>query len=314
VWASVCCRPAKKHFPDGVNMHVTVMPLDWWQERVNDANRKRRIPFLPDGDAVVGFGDWIMATGQVARALRAPCEAGLHRGHRRQNHSGNVGCSKKQPEDFACVDCPVSPVLLNGPNARPYIASKTPQRWTWRKHQLHPGEIYLTAQEKQFGAPLAAGKVMIEPHVKGTGHGNKAWAVGSMASGSRFRRRQLRAMWPRRHCMAAWRGMRHNTDIPARVRPYCIGHAHSWARKAGLHHAAAAMHVPRSRAFSQNSSDLDSPATRCTENIAHATFSCGSRIPCASLRRFDGFDFGRRGRRRIEGDLRREVRRSMVVA
>jgi hypothetical protein len=45
VWASVCCRPAKKHFPDGVNMHVTVMPLDWWQERVNDANRKRRIPF-----------------------------------------------------------------------------------------------------------------------------------------------------------------------------------------------------------------------------------------------------------------------------
>jgi hypothetical protein len=32
VWASVCCRPAKKCFPDGTNMHVTVRPLDWWKD------------------------------------------------------------------------------------------------------------------------------------------------------------------------------------------------------------------------------------------------------------------------------------------
>ena len=31
VWASVCCRPAKKTFPDtDINMHVTVHPFDWW--------------------------------------------------------------------------------------------------------------------------------------------------------------------------------------------------------------------------------------------------------------------------------------------
>lgn len=31
VWASVCCRPAKKCFSDGVtNLHVTVRPIDWW--------------------------------------------------------------------------------------------------------------------------------------------------------------------------------------------------------------------------------------------------------------------------------------------
>ncbi len=30
VWASVCCRPAKKKFPDGTNMHVTLRPLEWW--------------------------------------------------------------------------------------------------------------------------------------------------------------------------------------------------------------------------------------------------------------------------------------------
>jgi hypothetical protein len=34
VWASVCCRPAKKTFPDGVtNLHVTLHPLEWWQAK-----------------------------------------------------------------------------------------------------------------------------------------------------------------------------------------------------------------------------------------------------------------------------------------
>ncbi len=33
VWASVCCREAKKRFPDGTNLHVTVRPLTWWTER-----------------------------------------------------------------------------------------------------------------------------------------------------------------------------------------------------------------------------------------------------------------------------------------
>lgn len=33
IWASVCCRPAKKLFPDGVtNLHVTLHPLEWWRE------------------------------------------------------------------------------------------------------------------------------------------------------------------------------------------------------------------------------------------------------------------------------------------
>jgi len=33
VWASVCCRPAKKTFPDGTNMHVTVQPYEWWRRK-----------------------------------------------------------------------------------------------------------------------------------------------------------------------------------------------------------------------------------------------------------------------------------------
>lgn len=37
VWLSVCCRAAKKRFPDGTNLHVTVRPREWWQDKVNAA-------------------------------------------------------------------------------------------------------------------------------------------------------------------------------------------------------------------------------------------------------------------------------------
>ncbi len=33
VWASVCCRPAKKTFDDGVNMHICIQPFWWWQAK-----------------------------------------------------------------------------------------------------------------------------------------------------------------------------------------------------------------------------------------------------------------------------------------
>lgn len=33
VWASVCCRPAKKFFADGTNMHVTLHPIEWWRDK-----------------------------------------------------------------------------------------------------------------------------------------------------------------------------------------------------------------------------------------------------------------------------------------
>lgn len=40
VWASVCCRPAKKFFPNtgspGVNLHITVKPYEWWEQQFKD--------------------------------------------------------------------------------------------------------------------------------------------------------------------------------------------------------------------------------------------------------------------------------------
>lgn len=39
VWASVCCRPATKTFPNGItNLHVTVQSFEWWQEQFKAAS------------------------------------------------------------------------------------------------------------------------------------------------------------------------------------------------------------------------------------------------------------------------------------
>lgn len=47
VWASVCCRPAKKCFPDGTNLHVTLHPLDWWDARFKAAQLANPGPTVP---------------------------------------------------------------------------------------------------------------------------------------------------------------------------------------------------------------------------------------------------------------------------
>lgn len=46
VWASVCCRPAKKFFPDGRNLHVTVRDYPWWNDRFCAANRDPGLAFV----------------------------------------------------------------------------------------------------------------------------------------------------------------------------------------------------------------------------------------------------------------------------
>ena len=45
LWASVCCRPAKKRFPDGRNLHVTVQPFEWWKNQFAAAWQYREAQF-----------------------------------------------------------------------------------------------------------------------------------------------------------------------------------------------------------------------------------------------------------------------------
>ena len=48
VFFSICTRPAKKELPDGRNVHLTVKPKYWWEERVKKAAKgaAHRIVFV----------------------------------------------------------------------------------------------------------------------------------------------------------------------------------------------------------------------------------------------------------------------------
>lgn len=47
VFLTVCCRPAKKTFPDGTNVHVTVKARGWWEEKAAAAALGRSSPPMP---------------------------------------------------------------------------------------------------------------------------------------------------------------------------------------------------------------------------------------------------------------------------
>jgi ADP-heptose:LPS heptosyltransferase len=59
---------------------------------------------------------------------------------------------------------------------RPYIRQKDAISVEWNpNHRAEPGQIFLTEQERQWADDQGRGYVLIEPHIKGSFGGNKAW-------------------------------------------------------------------------------------------------------------------------------------------
>lgn len=71
----------------------------------------------------------------------------------------------------------VSPVnqILSGPGLRPYIASKTAQRWTWRDYSPHPAKLYFDGEETRASEKAGSGFVVVEPNIKDKASPNKNW-------------------------------------------------------------------------------------------------------------------------------------------
>ena len=59
---------------------------------------------------------------------------------------------------------------------RPYIADKTPNKWTWKAWRPPRGEFYLTKGEIEFGRSHA-GKVILQPQIKAAAPINKQWGL-----------------------------------------------------------------------------------------------------------------------------------------
>lgn len=228
----------------------------------------------------MGYGDWIIATGQV-REMYA----------KRQMPVLVVGSGQKPmwSEVFEnnpkIVRRPVVSVqmLLNGSGLRPYIVQKLPDRWIWRKFKPPPGELFFNQAETHFGQTHGLGQVLIEPTVKANTHDNKAWfadrwqqVVDSMPEVSFIQC----GLDPSQ----ALRGVRYITTPNFRMACAVLQSARAFVgSEGGLMHAAAAVGTPAVILWSEFiSPDITGYATH--RNIRHAGDPCGRRSPCPSCR------------------------------
>ncbi len=223
----------------------------------------------------MGWGDALMATGEAKNAYaKKPLPVffvGV--GNRPQwsdvfEHNPKIIRRREGPHQ----------IVVNGPNARPYIAAKNADRWYWRDYKPTPGEIVLTEDERAFAAPYS-GLIMVEPNVKANGHTNKAWAWDRWQS-------LVDRIGPINFVQAGPVGTRWldgvNRAQTETFRDACAVLARSVAfvaTEGGLHHAAAAFNVPAVVLFSEFIAPSSTGYDYQT-SIRHAGPACGSRVPC----------------------------------
>ena len=169
--------------------------------------------------------------------------------------------------------------MINGPGARPYIASKTDQKWTWRAYTPEPAELVFTAAEKAFAEPYR-GMVMLEPNVKAIGHRNKDWGpINWQQLDSALHALGGAAKIPTVQCAPQGsKFLLHVKRVPTStfreacaVLSVCRAFVGS---EGGLHHAAAAVGVPAVVIFG----GFISPAV--TGYSTHRNLFTGSGLGC----------------------------------
>lgn len=228
----------------------------------------------------MGYGDWIIATGQVREmfARRKIPVIVVGSGMKPQwsevfDHNPKI---LRRPT-MACQ------TLLNGSGARPYIAGKSNTHWTWRPFKPPRGELFFSEDEKVFGSAYGLGRVMIEPTVKRNTHDNKAWPVDRWQA-------LVDSMLDVRFVQcgpdpsAALRGV--EFVVTQRFRQACAVLSNAIAfvgTEGGLMHAAAAVDTPAVILWSEF---IDPGITGYANhrNIRHVGKSCGSRMFCPTCR------------------------------
>lgn len=122
----------------------------------------------------MGFGDTIMSIGEAKRLHQQTGQRVLIVGRDGRPVKSDLFVGVPYIIDGRPNSGESYQRLVNGSGVRPYIASKTPERWVWRKYKPTPADIVFTPSELDF-ADRYRGHVMVEPNVKSIGHDNKAW-------------------------------------------------------------------------------------------------------------------------------------------
>jgi ADP-heptose:LPS heptosyltransferase len=220
----------------------------------------------------MGVGDWIMATAQAKKLHEAngrPVLVCRPNGVPMWNEvfENNPRIAKAHGRN--------TQKLINSSGARPYIAGKTTTHWIWKRWDISPGEIYLSAAERTFAEPHG-GSILVEPNTK-VQDGNKAWPWdrwqalvdrgGNFVQVGAAGARQLRGV--------------HFVETPTfRLASAVLAASRAFVgSEGGLHHAAAAFGVPAVVLFSEFISP-EITGYKTHRNLRHAREACGSRLPC----------------------------------
>lgn len=119
----------------------------------------------------MGWGDELMVTGH-ARELQARDPRKVRPVYEKPREAeawlNNPRLAAKHEEgDFQAFVARV-----NG--LRPYMAAKSPDRYTWRAYGPPAGEIYFSEKELAFGAKFPE-RIVLEPNIKPGASPNKDW-------------------------------------------------------------------------------------------------------------------------------------------
>ena len=166
-------------------------------------------------------------------------------------------------------------------NMRGYHTGKTAERWTYNlDFRPQVGEIYLTDEEKSFGAKYA-GRIILEPHIKQGASPNKQWGWVrwnklAWLAGPNYR---LAQMGPR--CDAEIPGVEFIETKSFRMAAAVIAGARAVVLpEGGLSHCAAALNVPGVVIFG-GFTPVELTGYPMHRNLgASLDQACGMRTPC----------------------------------
>lgn len=229
----------------------------------------------------MGLGDQLMAAGEARAAHRRTGKPVVI-----VDRSNRVQWSDLWAGVPYIIDrhIPGAVRIVNASGVRPYIAEKTPHRWTWKAYRPTPAEVVLTADELAFAEPYR-GAVMVEPNIKAIGHDNKAWPWSRWVA-------LVEALPEVRFVQCLSGGTRTLDGVDQYALTLTFRQALAVlsvcrafvGTEGGLMHGAAAVGTPAvilwSEFISPHVTGYDTH-----RNLRHAGPACGKRIPCSSCRK-----------------------------
>lgn len=231
----------------------------------------------------MGLGDVLMSMGEAKRFHKAKGQRVLIAG--RDGRPVVSDLFDNVPYIISKTNPASGPYkrLINGPGVRPYIATKSEDKWGWQRYRPEPADLVFTPTEVAFAEPYR-GRVLVEPTVKPQRHTNKAWPA---ISWQQLVLKDKKIPWVQ--CGPA--GTRWLQGVTPIVTP-TFRHAlavlsvckAAVLTEGGLHHGAAAVRVPAVVIFGAFISPEVTGYDAHANIFTGAGLGCGARTNCEHCR------------------------------